>query len=44
MTALAFLTPESSSEAICARSPMERPAREAGARFERRGGWNVAGA
>jgi glycine cleavage system aminomethyltransferase T len=42
VTALAFLTPESSSEAICARSPMERPAREAGARFERRGGWNVA--
>ena len=42
MTALAFLTPESSSEAICARSPMERPAHEAGARFERRGGWNVA--
>jgi glycine cleavage system aminomethyltransferase T len=42
VSALAFLTPESSSEAICARSPMERLAREAGARFERRGGWNVA--
>lgn len=42
MTALSFLTPESSSEAICARSPMERLARQAGARFERRGGWNVA--
>lgn len=42
MTALAFLSPESSSESVCARSPMERPARRAGARFERRGGWNVA--
>ncbi len=42
MSALAFLTPESSSEAIRARSPMERLARAAGARFERRGGWNVA--
>jgi glycine cleavage system aminomethyltransferase T len=42
VTALAFLTPESSSEAISARSPMERLAREAGARFERRSGWNVA--
>jgi glycine cleavage system aminomethyltransferase T len=42
VSALAFLTPESSSEAICARSPMERLARESGARFERRGGWNVA--
>jgi glycine cleavage system aminomethyltransferase T len=42
VSVLAFLTPESSSEAICARSPMERLAREAGARFERRGGWNVA--
>jgi glycine cleavage system aminomethyltransferase T len=42
VTTLAFLTPESSSETICARSPMERLAREAGARFERRSGWNVA--
>jgi glycine cleavage system aminomethyltransferase T len=42
VSVLAFLTPESSSEAICARSPMERLARESGARFERRGGWNVA--
>src|SRR5918997_6305473 len=37
---LRFLTP-SSGEAI-ARSPMERQARAAGARFELRDGWNVA--
>jgi glycine cleavage system aminomethyltransferase T len=42
VSALAFLTPESGSETMCARSPMERQARAAGARFERRGGWNVA--
>ncbi len=42
MSVLAFLTPQSSSEAICARSPMERLARESGARFDQRGGWNVA--
>jgi glycine cleavage system aminomethyltransferase T len=42
VSALAFLTPEASSESITARSPMERQARLAGARFERRGGWNVA--
>jgi hypothetical protein len=35
-----FLSP-SASEAV-ARSPMERQARAAGARFELRGGWNVA--
>jgi hypothetical protein len=37
---LEFLTP--SSEAAVARSPMERQARAAGARFEVRDGWNVA--
>ncbi len=40
MSALDFLTP--GSEDAPARSPMEAPARAAGGRFERRGGWNVA--
>jgi heterotetrameric sarcosine oxidase gamma subunit len=39
MSALAFLSPGPEAQA---RSPMEREARAAGARIERRGGWNVA--
>jgi glycine cleavage system aminomethyltransferase T len=39
---LAFLTPEAAQEAAVARSPMERKARAARARFERRDGWNIA--
>ena len=39
---LAFLTPDAVGEAVAARSPMERLARAAGARFELRDGWNVA--
>jgi glycine cleavage system aminomethyltransferase T len=42
MSALAFLTPDGTSEEITARSPMERLARAAGGQFERREGWNVA--
>lgn len=42
MTGLAFLTPDAASETVSARSPMERLARAAGARFERRDGWSVA--
>ncbi|MGN6869496.1 MAG: hypothetical protein ACTHMY_13965 [Solirubrobacteraceae bacterium] len=38
---LAFLSPAAADTAI-ARSPMERLARHAGARFEVRDGWNVA--
>jgi glycine cleavage system aminomethyltransferase T len=38
---LAFLSPTATSGAI-ARSPMERLAQQAGARFEVRDGWNVA--
>jgi heterotetrameric sarcosine oxidase gamma subunit len=41
VTGLSFLVPDSSSETVVARSSMERRARAAGARFERRGGWNV---
>jgi len=41
MSALAFLSPAASDDVI-ARSPMERLARQAGARFEVRDGWNVA--
>jgi glycine cleavage system aminomethyltransferase T len=41
VSALAFLSPAASDEAI-ARSPMERLARQNGARFEARDGWNVA--
>lgn len=41
MSALAFLSPAASDEVI-ARSPMERMAQAAGARFEVRDGWNVA--
>jgi len=39
---LAFLTPDAIGEAVAARSPMERLARQAGARIELREGWNVA--
>jgi glycine cleavage system aminomethyltransferase T len=42
VSALAFLSPAASDEAAIARSPMERLARAAGARFEVRDGWNVA--
>ncbi len=39
---LAFLTPQAAEETAVARSPMERKARAARARFERRDGWNIA--
>jgi heterotetrameric sarcosine oxidase gamma subunit len=39
---LDFLTPDAVGEAVAARSPMERPARAAGAQLQRRHGWNVA--
>jgi glycine cleavage system aminomethyltransferase T len=39
---LEFLTPVAADDAAIARSPMERLARAAGARFELREGWNVA--
>ena len=42
MTDLAFLTPDATSETVIARTPMERLALAAGARFERRDGWHVA--
>jgi heterotetrameric sarcosine oxidase gamma subunit len=42
VSALAFMRPESASESITARTPMEHRARVAGASFERRDGWNVA--
>ena len=42
MSALDFLTPASASDQVAAKTPMERLARAAGARFERRDGWNVA--
>lgn len=41
MSALGFLTPDATGE-VLARSPMERRAMQTGARFEARGGWNVA--
>ncbi len=41
MTALPFAAPDPVQGAL-ARSPMERLAKAAGARFEPRGGWNVA--
>ncbi len=41
MSALAFLSPAAADGAI-AHSPMERLARQSGARFEVRHGWNVA--
>ena len=42
MSALDFLTPAAASDQLVAKTPMERRARAAGARFERRNGWNVA--
>jgi len=39
---LAFLSPAAARDGAIARSPMERMARAAGARFEVRDGWNVA--
>ena len=42
MSVLDFLTPESPEQTVTARTPMERLAAAAGARFERRDGWNVA--
>ena len=41
MSSLDFLSVDAAADAI-ARSPMETQARAAGARFERRDGWNVA--
>ncbi len=42
MSTLAFLTPDAQSADLLARSPMERLARDAGARFAPRDGWNIA--
>jgi heterotetrameric sarcosine oxidase gamma subunit len=42
VSALSFCSPDVSSQAIVARTPMERLARAAGAHFERRDGWQVA--
>jgi len=42
MSALAFLTPDGTSEEITARTPKERLALAAGGQFEHRDGWNVA--
>jgi glycine cleavage system aminomethyltransferase T len=42
VSALAFLSPAAADGNAIARSPMERLARAAGARFEVRDGWNVA--
>ncbi len=42
MSALAFLSPAAADGGAIARSPMERMAKAAGARFELRDGWNVA--
>lgn len=42
MNGLGFLTPAAASDAVIARTPMERLARAAGGRFERRDGWSVA--
>jgi len=39
---LSFLSPASADGTAVARSPMERKARAAGARFEDRDGWNIA--
>jgi glycine cleavage system aminomethyltransferase T len=39
---LTFLRPAAASSTAVARSPMERKAQAAGARFEARDGWNVA--
>jgi glycine cleavage system aminomethyltransferase T len=42
VSTLAFLSPTAAADTAVARSPMERLARQAGARFEVRDGWNVA--
>jgi sarcosine oxidase gamma subunit len=42
VSALAFLSPATADSGAVARSPMERLAAAAGARFEVRDGWNVA--
>ena len=42
MSALDFLAPVAADGSAVARSPMERKAQAAGARFEVRNGWNVA--
>lgn len=42
MSTLDFLTPAATDDSAIARSPMERKAQAAGARFEVRNGWNVA--
>jgi glycine cleavage system aminomethyltransferase T len=42
VSTLDFLSPATADEGVVARSPMERKARAAGARFEVRDGWNVA--
>lgn len=42
MSGLNFLTPAFSSDTVSARTPMERLARAAGARFEQVQGWTVA--
>jgi glycine cleavage system aminomethyltransferase T len=42
VSALDFLTPAAASDQVVAKTPMERLARAAGARFERRAGWNIA--
>jgi glycine cleavage system aminomethyltransferase T len=39
---LTFLSPTAADPTAVARSPMERRAKDAGARFEARNGWNVA--
>jgi glycine cleavage system aminomethyltransferase T len=42
VSALDFLSPAKADDTAIARSPMERKAQAAGARFEVRDGWNVA--
>jgi sarcosine oxidase subunit gamma len=42
MSALDFLTPETSGDEVAGRTPMEALATAAGARFEVRDGWNLA--
>jgi heterotetrameric sarcosine oxidase gamma subunit len=39
---LEFLSPHGAADGVVARSPMERQAAAAGARFEQRDGWNLA--
>jgi heterotetrameric sarcosine oxidase gamma subunit len=42
VSGLDFLVPNAEPESVAARTPMERLARKAGARFEQRDGWMVA--